>query len=359
MPHLDRIHIAGFKSIRDQEVELRELNVLIGANGVGKTNFVGVFRLLNEIFNKNLQLYVARTGGANQLLHFGRKVSERISLRFEFDPNAYSCELVPTSEDSLIFANEKVSFRGPSYDEPFDSWLGSGHPETKLHKGLTPIASYVVKAFESWRIYHFHDTSESAKIKQFGSVDDNRTLRADAGNLAAFLLLLREKQEDIYNNIVDTVRMAAPFFEDFDLHPDRRNTNKIKLEWREKGSDSYFDASALSDGTLRFMSLATLLLQPEPPTTILLDEPELGLHPYAITLLAELLDAASKRTQLIVSTQSVTLVNQLKPEDIIVVDREESASTFSRLTQSEIASWLDDYALGELWEKNVIGGRPG
>jgi len=165
-------------------------------------------------------------------------------------------------------------------------------------------------------------------------------------------------QPAAFRSIEDAIRMVAPFFGRFNLHSDRLNPTKIRLEWQEKGSDTYFDAHAFSDGTLRVISLATLLLQPELPTIVLIDEPELGLHPYAITVLAGLLRAASTRTQLLVSTQSVTLVNQLSPEEIVVVDRKDGESTFRRLREEEIAGWIDDYSLGELWEKNVLGGRP-
>lgn len=363
MPDLDKIRIAGFKSIRDQEITLGRLNVMIGANGAGKSNLIGVFRLLNEIVNRQLQLYVGRSGGADRLLHFGRKVTEKLELYFHFGANAYGCSLVPTAEDALIFGTERTFFQGPGYSVPFDEDLGSGQKETNLYnerstEPRTRIARYVLTAFEGWKIYHFHDTSESSKIKQVGDLDDNTRLRPDAGNLAAFLYRLQETEKACFQNIVDTIRMVAPFFGDFVLQPDRLNPRKIRLEWLEKGSDAYFDAHSLSDGTLRFISLATLLLQPELPTTVLLDEPELGLHPYAITLLAELLRSAAQRTQILVSTQSVTLVNQLTPEDVIVVDRIEGESRFLRLEEAEIASWLEDYALGELWEKNVLGGRP-
>lgn len=361
MPNLDKIRIAGFKSIRDQEIALGRLNVMIGANGAGKSNLIGVFRLLNEIVNRELQLYVGRSGGADRFLHFGRKVTEKLELRFKFGSSSYDCVLLPTADDSFVFGVERASYREPEWLMPRDESLGRGHKETKLHEdGSTRLAvKHVLSAFDGWKIYHFHDTSESSKIKQVGDLDDNARLRPDAGNLAAFLYRLQETEATCFRNIVDAIRMVAPFFGDFDLKPDRLNPRKIRLEWREKGSDSYFDAHSLSDGTLRFISLATLLLQPELPTTVLLDEPELGLHPYAITLLAELLGAASQRTQILVSTQSVTLVNQLSLEDVIVVDRVERESRFRRPEEAEIASWLDDYGLGELWEKNVLGGRPG
>lgn len=363
MARLDRIRIAGFKSIRDQEVELRPLNVLIGANGSGKSNFIGVFRLLHEIEGKNLQLFVARSGGADKILHHGRKTTDRLILDLDFGPNGYHCELVPVAGDSFVFAREEVSFQGEGHFKPLIKPLDVGHRETALeHRdsyGTLQISHYVMTAIESWRVYHFHDTSDAAKVKQTGDLHDNKDLRPDAGNLPAFLYRLQETQPDAYWNVTDVVRLVAPFFGSFTLQPDRLNPDKIKLEWREAGSDAYFDAHSLSDGTLRFICLATLLLQPELPSTVLLDEPELGLHPYAITILADLLRSAATRTQVVVSTQSVTLVNQLSPEDILVVDRFEGASVFRRLTQDEIATWLDDYALGELWEKNVLGGRPG
>lgn len=328
MARLDRIRIAGFKSIRDQTVELRPLNVLIGANGSGKSNFIGVFRLLHEIVKDRLQLYVARSGGADRLLHFGRKVSEQLGLELVFGTTSWRCVLVPTSSDSLT---------GQSLE-------GSVSVDALL---------------DSWQVYHFQDTSEAAKVKQTADLHDNTYLRSDAANLAPFLYRLQETRPDVYRNIEDVIRMVAPFFGAFNLQPDRLNRDKIRLEWQELGSDAYFDAHSLSDGTLRFICLATLLLQPELPSILLLDEPELGLHPYAITILADLLRSAATRTQVVVSTQSVTLVNQLSPEDVLVVDRVDGASVFRRLTENEIATWLDDYALGELWEKNILGGRPG
>ena len=211
---------------------------------------------------------------------------------------------------------------------------------------------------KSWHVYHFHDTSATAKIKFPGDIEDNVELRDDASNLAAFLYLLRERHPAHYQKIVRSIQLVAPFFDNFDLKPSRLNPEKIRLEWREKGSDAYFNAHALSDGTLRFMCLATLLQMPDPPATILIDEPELGLHPYAITLLAALLRSAATHTQVIVSTQSVTLVNQFKPDDLVVVERQDNQSVFRRPDAQALAEWLEDYSVGELWEKNLLGGRP-
>ncbi len=189
-------------------------------------------------------------------------------------------------------------------------------------------------------------------------VDDNRFFRPDAANLPAYLYWLQEKHPLQFRHIEEHIRLIAPFFEQFVLAPSKLNENKIKLEWRQKGSDAYFDAYSLSDGTLRFICLATLLLQPHPPALILLDEPELGLHPFAIRILAEMLEAAAQRVQVLLATQSVTLLNNFAPQDVIVAENDGRRTTFNRLDAEKLKDWLDDFSLGELWEKNVLGGRP-
>ena len=361
MSSLERIEIKGFKSIRELDLELCSLNVLIGANGAGKTNFISVFQLLNEIVKGDLQSFVGQSDGADFLLHFGQKTTSEIVIRLHFGANGYEAKLVPTAGDNLIFAEEECWYQyrsGAVYTVP----LGKGHAETGLkeeaRKYPRKIAAHVLNSLKSWKVYHFHDTSKSAKVKKTGDINDNAALRSDASNLAAFLYLLQQKYGEHYDRIVKTVRLAAPFFDDFVLRLSPLNPEKIRLEWREKGSDAYFNVGTLSDGTLRFICLTTLLLQPTLPTTILIDEPELGLHPYAITLLASLLRKAATQTQVIVSTQSVPLVNQFSPEDIIVVDREGEQSVFRHLEAQEIESWLEEYGLGDLWEKNILGGRP-
>lgn len=370
MPALDRIRVEGFKSIRTLDLPLGALNVMIGANGSGKSNLIGVFRLLHEIVNRNLQVHSRRSGGADTLLHFGRRHTTTMTIELEFvgsEPNTanlYGCSLIPTGDDVLAFSEESAGFHDRNqYAQPLTHVLERGHRESVLTEVTgqgARIAYYVNAAMQKWRVYHFHDTSDSSPVKAFCDVGDNRFLRPDAANLAAFLYWLQQVKPEYYLNIVDTIRLVAPFFDDFTLQPDAFNPERIRLEWRERGSDSYFNAHALSDGTLRFICMATLLLQPEShlPSTILLDEPELGLHPYALGVLADLLQQVALKTQLLISTQSVTLVNQFAPDDLIVVERKGQESVFRRLNDRELAAWLDEYALGELWEKNLIGGRP-
>jgi predicted ATPase len=360
---LHSLHIQGFKSIRDQLLELSPLNVFIGGNGAGKSNLIGIFDLLNRITRQELAIYTGQSGGANAILHFGRKRTEKLSIEVVFregsNENTYEISLRPTDDDGFLFEREATAYQDTSrYATPYydDTW--SGHSEAQVTDATGSIAAYVRRRLDDYRIYHFHDTSPSAPPKQTGDVHDNRFLRPDASNLAAFLYFLQEKRSDHYRNIEDTTRQIAPFFRGFKLAPSLLNPEKIRLEWEEVGSDTYFSASALSDGTLRFICLATLLLQPRLPSVVLIDEPELGLHPAAIQVLAGMLQSASTRAQLLVATQSVTLINQLEPEQVWVVDRRDGESLFKHLKEADMSSWLEDYSLGELWEKNILGGRP-
>jgi predicted ATPase len=365
MPELDWITVKGFKSIASVEkLRLGPINVVVGPNGSGKSNFIGVFEFLHAIREGHLKDYVIKAGGADKVLHFGIKVTQKLKIHISFqeEVNQYAITLEPTEDDRLYPSSESVYFWNKSHSEPYEERLVSLGFEAGISnpKGR-PIADYVRRHLDRWRIYHFHDTSSSSPMKKTGDVNDNRYLRPDGSNLAAFLFFLRKTEEASYSLIRRTVQRVAPFFDDFQLEPQRLNPDKIRLEWRHKGSEAYFDVSSFSDGTLRFIALATLFLQPKEyrPSMILVDEPELGLHPYAITLLASLVKQASQKTQVILSTQSPLLLDHFQPEDVLVADRVEGGTQFTRLESAKLATWLENYSLGELWEKNEIGGRPG
>ena len=365
MAELDYITVEGFKSIKSiQELKLGQMTVLIGPNGSGKSNFLGVFSFLNAIREGRLHEYVIKAGGADKVLHFGSRVTGQLHIRISFRDgvNQYRIELEPNGSDELFPQAEVVYFWDKAkHPSPFERHVESEGREAGISRQSTGgIAHHVQRHLDSWRLYHFHDTSISSPMKRTADVNDNRYLRPDGSNLAAFLYFLREKHPGSYRTIARTVRQVAPFFQDFELEPQLLNPDKIRLEWRHTGTDAYFDASSLSDGTLRFMALAALFLQPKEyrPSVILVDEPELGMHPYAITLLAALMKQASTETQVIVSTQSSLLLDHFEPEDVLVADRVDGATQFNPLESSELESWLDNYSLGQLWEKNVLGGRP-
>ena len=363
MPAVDSIRIRGFKSIRDLEIDLRPINVLIGANGSGKSNFVGAFSFLQEIRAGRLRSYVTRVGGADRVLHFGSRETTNLSVHvcFKDKVNEYEINLTPTADDRLS-PDDTVSFTNKErgFERPYSWHLMGRDGEAGISVSEDVIAQYVRGHLDRWRLYHLHDTGFHSPMKKTCDVRDNRFLREDGSNLAAFLYLLSQRHESFYDLIRRTVQLAAPFFDDFIVVPQALNPDKIRLEWRHTGSDAYFDASSLSDGTLRFMALATLLLQPVDlrPSVILLDEPELGLHPYAIAILASLMQKASVDTQIIVATQSPILLDYFEPEDVLVADRVSGETKLRRLDSEELSMWLEDYSLGQLWEKNWFGGRP-
>ena len=367
---LDKLTIKGFKSIRSlEDFELTHLNVLIGGNGAGKSNFIDFFRMLRAMMklplpalsSANLQAYIADGGGSDDFLFNGPKITEHIEVETRFGLNGYRFKLAPTADETFIINDEARYYEGGG-----TGWweLGSGRSTPELLRdkenrdvaGGRSVGYYVYEAISSWKIYHFHDTSKLAPMRRYETIDDSDYLRFDAANIAPFLLDLKTKEKSTYNQIVDTIRLVTPFFDDFILKPNKNE--KVRLRWRQKGSDYPLKPHHLSDGTLRFICLATALLQPDPPSTIIIDEPELGLHPYAVEILAELIEATSRKTQLIVSTQSPALVDYFKPEDIIVVNREKGASVFNRLNIDELSSWLKDYSLGDLWRKNIFTGGP-
>ncbi|MEZ5386267.1 MAG: AAA family ATPase [Prosthecobacter sp.] len=367
MGKLDYITIKGFKSIQEVErLKLLDINVVIGPNGAGKSNFIGVFSFLHAIRERKLQEYVTKAGGAENILHFGGRATPRMSLAlsFEDEVNQYSIELLHTIPDNLSPVNERVAFwdKANYPDRPYDTSLSHGQHEAGI--SMSPpkqrIAEYVQHHLDSWRLYHFHDTSAESPMKKTADVNDNRFLRPDGSNLSAFLHLLKIQHQESYQLIRKSVQRVAPFFDDFHLEPLRLNMKSIQLEWKHKRSDRFFDASTLSDGTLRFIALTTLFLQPKElrPSIILVDEPELGLHPFAITLLASLIKQSAADTQVIVATQSPLLLDHFTPEDTLVVNQIEGATEFERLDSGRLSEWLEDYSLGQLWEKNQLGGRP-
>jgi predicted ATPase len=371
MPHaLDKLTIKGFKSIRKlKDFELTNLNVLIGGNGAGKSNFIDFFRLLRAMMelplpglgSASLQAYIADGGGSDDFLFNGPKVTEQIEVATRFGQNGYRFKLSPTTEESFIINDEARYYEGGT-----SGWweMGSGQTTPQLLRdkdrmgavGRRNVASYVYDAISSWKIYHFHDTSRVAPMRRFETIDDSDYLRFDAANIAPFLFDLKNNEKSAYKQIVDTIRLVTPFFDDFILKPNKKE--KVRLRWRQKGSDYPLKPQHLSDGTLRFICLTTALLQPDPPSTIIIDEPELGLHPYAIEILAELILATSTKTQLIVSTQSPSLIDYFEPEDITVVNRKKGASVFQRLNKRELSAWLEDYSLGDLWRKSIVTGGP-
>lgn len=368
---LTRIVLEGFKSIdgrNGQEIPLGDVTVLLGANGSGKSNLVSFFGLLNHMAIGALQNYVGRNG-VGQLLHYGPKVTESISfvLHFALDdaPDTYEVKLSHGLPDRLFVGGEKVTFHKPGDDSAQEYHLSGGGAETGLSKDARSTSKIVHALLSGIRIYQFHDTSDTARIKDRAYVDDAGYLRGDAGNLAAFLKMLKEHADygRYYERIVRHIRRVMPQFGDFSLEPLPGNEKYTRLNWTDStGSDYLFGPDQISDGSLRFMALAALLLQPPAllPRFIVVDEPELGLHPAAIAQLASMVKMVSGNAQILVATQSTRLVDEFSLDNLVIAerDRENRFSVFKRLDAKGLGEWLRRYSLSELWEKNVLGGQP-
>jgi predicted ATPase len=353
---LKYIKIEGFKSVKTLDLKLGPINLLIGSNGVGKSNFISFFKLVNNIYEQRLQQYSLKSGVEN-LLHYGRKNTSEITGYLNFGKNAYQFNLLPTDEGSLFIGKEDSIYNPAS---EFKTKYDLNIKESKIKDKYRTRDNYLCDQLESYKIYHFHDTSSTAPLRSKANINDNRSLKEDGGNLPAYLYYLQEKHALNFKRIEKIIQSVVPFFDRFNLSPAFLDEEKILLEWTEKEHpETYFNANHLSDGSLRFIALVTLLMQPNLPKVIIIDEPELGLHPTAINKLSGLIkSAAAKYCQVIISTQSVTLLNNFEAEDIITVDKEDNQSVFRRLDKEGLSNWIEDYSIGELWTKSIIKGQP-
>lgn len=369
MQRLKRIRLKGWKSVADQTIDLEPLTVLIGANGAGKSSLLSVFKLINAMFGKTpgLRKFIAMAGGADSVLHFGAKNTPIAEMELTFQTKTgdttYFARWAAAAGGTLIFTDERIEFLREDTSHPTTLDLGVGHTESNLIDRAGDgdmTAKTTLHLLRGCRLFHFHDTSDTSPVRTSCRVDANRFLQPDAGNLAAMLFLYREKHPATYKRIVATIEQMVPDFSDFVLEPDELNEKQINLQWSQSGHDYDFGAHQLSDGTIRFMALACLLLQPNDkmPLLITLDEPELGLHPAALEILADMVKTASVSSQLVLATQSSLFLDHFESEDVLTVSCASGVTTFQHHTEDELAHWLESYTLGEVWEKNIIGGGP-
>ena len=352
---MDYIEIKGYKSIKAQRIDLKNINILIGANGSGKSNFLLFFEFLKNLYRRNLQEYVALRGGLNKFLHHGQKVTDKIDFKvaFENDQNGYAATL-KAGENGFIVTDERLFFQGREGRN-----INNSGTEANLKVTDNYRAKYIIKYLDGFRKYHFHDTgAQSPFSKMSNCKNDIYYLYEKGENLAAFLHNIRQQNPVIYHRIVKTVQSVAPYFSDFFLEPNANDY--ISLQWKDKYNDTVYGINDLSDGTVRFMALTTLFMQPNLPQTIIIDEPELGLHPAAIIKLAGMIQSsAAKNCQGILATQSTDLISHFQPEDIITADQEKGETVFNRLNSEKLSIWLEDYTIDDLWKRSIIAtGQP-
>lgn len=347
---MDFVEIEGYKSIRNQKIELAPINILIGANGSGKSNFISFFDFLNRLYERKLNDYIELNGGPDKILHKGLKVTDKIKFKIEFDDqqNGYIA-LLKAGTNGFVFLSERIAFKGDSGKD-----ISESNRESNLKITDNYRAKYIIKYLTKFRKYHFHDTSDSSPMNTLSHIEnDSYFLYGDASNIAAYLFNIVENHKKVYNRIIKTIQSIAPYFSDFYFKVNRND--HIRLQWTDRYSDTIYGPTDLSDGTLRFIALTVLFMQPELPNTIIIDEPELGLHPTAISKLAGMIQSvASKSCQVILATQSTDLLSHFLPEDIIAVDQVNGESKFSRLNSDTLGAWLDEYTIDDLWKRNII-----
>lgn len=375
MARLNSISISGFKSIgSEQRLQLGDVTVCLGANGAGKSNLISFFKLLNYMTTDGLQNYIAKNGMANAILHFGSAKTKTISIELNFTDNewedSYKADLTFGMPDSIFISGEHIAALQKGHDHPIEGYLRSaGHGESGLNgdsfenSAVKRTCGVLKTILSKCKVFQFHDTSESSRLRNSCYIENGRYLMSDAGNLPAFLYAMKNLKPQYYQRIVEHVKVMVPQFQDFVLQPSVNNPQYILLNWiGERGHEYLFGPHQLSDGSLRYMALTALLLQPKDtlPDVIILDEPELGLHPAAIVSLAGMISIAKEDCQILLATQSPKLANQFSADDIVVVnyDKVKNESAFTRLDSKKLEEWLQDYTIEELWDKNVIGGRP-
>jgi len=364
--NLKHIKVEGFKSIAKLDLPMGNINILIGANGAGKTNLISLFTLLSQLSQGKLRNFIETEGGAERFFHFGARHTDQMVFDLEVGLNGYHVEFVPNlDDDSLVFSEEYCTIVTSSRHWNLSPKKGESGFVSGKEADSAPVVRYTREYLDKCRVYHFHDTSSQARFKKINKLVNHHFLEKDAANIAPFLYYLKtsktESYRQSYQRIVSAIQAVAPFFHDFYLEPSgEEGDENILLRWTHTKYEAPFSANVLSDGSARLICLATLFLQPssQRPDTIILDEPELGLHPAALDILADIIHATAKETQVICSTQSVAFANLFAPEDFIVVDAEDGVSNFRRLEREPLEQWLEEYGMGDIWAKNLIGGRP-
>jgi predicted ATPase len=362
---ITNIRLSGYKSIRDLNLRIDRINVLIGANGAGKSNLLSWFHLLRRFSMGEAELAIEQEGGPQTILHSAEAIEKSIHFGLEFEADeTYIGTLMPTADGRLIFSDEYFvadmeSISATERKSESSLLAGKGYlhtttPGMDISTNPDPVATLKLlnATFEKFRVYHLNNTGTDAPIRQKSVSNDNLAMRDHGENLGAMLARFDRWHRDRLPLLEHTISRVVPGFQKFLFRRDKGERQVV--EFFQRGNERPFSLWQLSDGALRFVALATILLEPELTGTLIIDEPELGLHPNALGLLAGLIRSASSRAQIIVATQSPTFLNHFSPENIIVVEQRDGQSLYRRLDTDALTSWLEDYSLSDLWDMNVL-----
>ena len=369
---IESLHVKGFRSLADIQLDnIPSPMVLLGANGAGKSNLLSAFEMLKSVFAMELHRFVAHRGGAGDQLFGGSKVTPRMELDVRFrtheGPNTYSLVLEGTGTDEMTFAREEFRYwglptgsgqrAGALHYGPYASGRESGFALIACSKEGDFRSKAAVNLLRDCMVYQFHDTSSTSRLKVRWDAEDGHRLLEHGGNLAPVLILLREHDLPRYRLICRHIRRVLPEFDDFELDVEY---GKTLLRWRAKSTGQTIGAHLTSDGTLRAFCLITLLNLPDEllPNIILLDEPELGLHPFAVSLVSHMAKVMARERQVIVATQSPYFVDAFSLDEIVVLTMRDGKTHTKRFADGDFSHWLEEHTTGELWWMNLLGGYP-
>lgn len=359
------VTIEGFRSLRSiQNLEFPQLTVLIGANGAGKSTLIRFFEMLSWMLkSQNLQEFVLQQGSGDDQFFMGARQTPRIHAEIQLETgsgfNDYRFDLTHLSAgDTVMVLNEAYRYSDRKITTKA-KWteLHEVGKEARLPEQTTKTAKTICNLLRQCSTYQFHDTSAKSAIRLRWDVSESFRLRSDGGNLAAVLLDLQTNDLQRYKLIIKQIQRVLPTFKHFVLEP---VAGKVELRWQGLHSDKIFGAHLTSDGSLRLFCLLTLLNLPPArlPDVMFFDEPELGLHPHAITLVADMLKRLSKKRQIFVATQSPYMVDCFELENIIVAENKQGETMLRNMPREKYQEWLDDdYMLSDIWLKDSVGGQ--
>lgn len=398
----DYIKIEGFRSFKKVELNLEPLSVLIGPNGGGKSNFMDLLALLAEAGSGQLANGILKRGGFHDIAFgFDTSGEMRVELRFKELLHPWRLALQASGKKlDVVFRMVARAFgtgvqvteelvRQESAEEPalseemvrrglvgsvFKGWSESGGLVTEERSGVSPIelaitqvrdpakypaASAVLKKLGEWAFYRDVDVGVQSAVRQPATIRPETRLLPDGSNLSSVFHEIQQEHSDDWADILEIFKTAYPEFVKLTV-PASGGDGKVILRWFERPFERQggLSANLLSDGTLKLLCLVAILKNPVPPPLICIDEPEVGLHPDWIELVAELMQSAAARTQLIVATHSPQIVAKLDPEQVIVTEKHDGETHLTRLNGKELEKWLDEFNLSDLWLAGHIGGRP-
>lgn len=383
MYKINRIKITGLRRLRDVDLPVRPLMVIIGTNGVGKTSFLEALSLLSASASGKLNGSLSQLGGIANLLTRGR--SESLSFLVDMEipgqmPLEYELCMEPRGTGYSIVKEVLSQQReGYGYEGPFKHIQSSegdiryyGIEDSRLlrpdweHEPLETSLAQVPKMFrqpeELRRIlatatqYHVLDVGPRAQVKMPQSMKPAALPGPNGEDLVPYLYYLRESDRDRFDAIMDSMCAAFPNLQELNFPPVA--AGMLAMTWKEASFAKPIYMNELSEGTLRFLWLASLLHSPSLSTITMIDEPEVSLHPELLSLLADLMREASRRTQLIVATHSDRLIRFLDPKEVVVMDLDdEGCATATWADEMDLEGWLEEYTLDEIWRMGRMGGR--